>query len=335
VALAADGQSIASHCAADGLLKLWKTNDASERTVLGAHGFILSSVAIAPDERTLVSGDLVGEIRVWDFATRSQLKALRESDEPCRQLLYTRDGRWLIAVLADGQAMIWNTVDWTLRYRLQLKGVSTSTVAVVTPDGQELLTIANDGLIGYQVGSFRETVRLRPAVANPLALALSPNGSVLATYHGGRVLELTEYPSGRPLGRLASDLDWVAALTFNDDGRLLAAACGDGSVRIWDVANRLPYGSVMRHDLPAAAVVFLTGSNRLISGSEDRTIRIWDLESCQPRGTLLLPDLGGVFGLAVTADGRRIVSVDGDAQVRLWQAASPQEVAAAESRSGP
>jgi WD40 repeat protein len=333
VAFASGGRSIASHCAEDGLVKIWSSSKTSDRAVLGTHRFIAFSVALAPDERTLASGDNVGEIRIWNFSTGQQLMSLRESEHQCLQLRYSHDGRWLVAMFADDGGIVWNTADWKVRKRFP--GIPyTRMFAAFTPDNRTLLTVGKDGLIhGWGVGTFNETMQVRTEVRNPIGLALSPDGHVLATFHENRSLELSEFPSGKKKGTLTSDLAPINALRFSDDGRFLAVACSDGTARIWDVVTQRPHGVPMRHDIRADDVAFLP--RRVVSASIDGTIRLWDLDSCRGCGVLRIPEKDGIFAVDTTADGHTIVSVHSDTNVRVWQAATPQEVESADPLRSP
>jgi WD40 repeat protein len=275
----------------------------------------------------------VGEIRIWKFPTGEQVKSLQESEHGCLQLRYSHDGRWLVAKFGGDGGIVWDATDWQVRKLFPGIGY-TRMFAAFTPDDQTLLTLGNDGLIhGWRVGTFDETMQVSTEVRNPIGLALSPDGHVLATYHENRSLQLSEFPSGKRMGTLTSDLAPINALRFSDDGRLVAVACSDATVRIWDVATQSPHGVPMRHDIRADDVAFLP--RRVVSASIDGTIRLWDLDSCRLRGVLLTPGPGGIFGVDTTSDGQTIVSVDGGTNVRVWRAATPQEVESAERSRSP
>jgi WD40 repeat protein len=66
-----------------------------------------------------------------------------------------------------------------------------------------------------------------------LAVAYSPDGTLLATCGGGGKLQLWDARSGLPLFSLASHAGFVFAVSMSADGRLLATASNDGTTRVY------------------------------------------------------------------------------------------------------
>jgi WD40 repeat protein len=56
----------------------------------------------------------------------------------------------------------------------------------------------------------------------------------------------------------------------------------------------------------------------LATGGHGGTIRLWDTASGQPRRTLVVgPPLGRIFPMALTPDGRRLLTLNGNAIVSI------------------
>jgi WD40 repeat protein len=78
-----DGALLAT-CGVDQIVRLWSSKDGEFKAELKGHGSQVFCVHFHPDGKSLVSGDLLGNIKHWDLQT---LKSVRELAAP---LLYLR-----------------------------------------------------------------------------------------------------------------------------------------------------------------------------------------------------------------------------------------------------
>jgi WD40 repeat protein len=66
----------------------------------------MTALALSPDGRRLVTGGDAGTIKVWDTATWRELVTMKDHAHAVRGLAFTPDGRTLISVAYDGQAIL-------------------------------------------------------------------------------------------------------------------------------------------------------------------------------------------------------------------------------------
>ena len=141
-----------------------------------------------------------------------------------------------------------------------------------------------------------------------IAMCESPNGKYFAAASGpskGKVLESSDiFPENRVViwksnGQILQDIQidegWQWAVTFTPDSRYLITG-GSGTVEIGD-------GDWFGHNHDA-----------------DTNIRVWEVESGELVQTLEGHN-AAVLGLAVTPDGKTLVSSSSDSTVRLWDLA--------------
>ncbi|WP_433473321.1 WD40 repeat domain-containing serine/threonine protein kinase [Spirillospora sp. CA-142024] len=209
----------------------------------------------------------------------------------------------------------------------------------LTKDGRpvEEVAFSPDGRILVCGGTQAETVYLWDAAAGNAihelrapagvaAVAFSPDGKLLAIGHTDDTARLWDVESAdtrqpRLLRTLRGRGAGVKALAFSPDGRILA-----GPNRLWDTATGGVLGDLSGAD-GVNAVVFSRDGNRLMAGmdgfqgrAEPGSVRVWDVRTRSPIAHVA--DQGKKTGsLALTPDGRTLVTAGGGAAIRLWDAA--------------
>lgn len=307
-------------------------------------------VAISPDGRLIAhnvevedsDGARWGEIRVWEIATGTLVRALRV-EWIGRDLLFSPDS----ARIGRGCAWQINNGGWRSEVRfweiahgeiaacyevsdgVVMDGLAHS--AAVSPDGHQ---IATGSMLWSREGKGRwGEVRLWDAATGKLlwtvrhrecvwAVAFSPDGSRLASSSGTGLNEPDKngWVGGdvclwdAATGELLRTLERPHAgnqctLAFSPDGtRLATGGGGEGDVLVWDTQT----GQERRfsgHAREVYAVAFSPNGVLLASGSRDATVRLWDVATGELRSTLSGHG-SSVQGVAFTPDGKTLASTD-------------------------
>lgn len=172
-----------------------------------------------------------------------------------------------------------------------------------------------------------ESAVLRGHTARLSCLAVTADGTLLASAGYDGAVRLWQLPSGAPAGQLRSHARWVQSLAVTPDGTLLASGGDhvDGKVRL----VRLPFGAstgVLAGHRGGVACLAVTPDGTLLAsgahGEHEQTVRLWRLPSGEPAG-VLTGHRHWVKCLAVTPDSKLLVSGGGgglyvDGEVRLW-----------------
>ncbi len=117
----------------------------------------------------------------------------------------------------------------------------------------------------------------------PVALALAPNGTMLAAWvQGSRNVQIWDLPTGRSHRALVLEQDAKgyydrACLLWSADSRMLAVGGLDNSVRLWEVASGQVRHELRGHLARATCLAFSPDGKTLATASEDTTILFWDL----------------------------------------------------------
>lgn len=284
-------------------VRVWDVGTWSERALLRT-GRPADVLAFSPDGRLLAVATDNG-IQLWDTTTWRERTRLAAHSGPVQALAFCPEGRSLLSAggllcpltgeSIGGEARLWDVV----RERAAtVTGPGAFLTAAFTPNGQEVILGDQFGqVLAWPGGTAAPRVLFRqgPAVR---CLAVSPNGTLLATTAGARV-RLWHLGAGEPGGRLGGDRQPVRALAFAPDGRGLAAASAGGNIRFWDVASAEERAWYATGQCSLRWLSFSHNGNLLAAaGSDLSVLSREELETGRRRGEAVggEADLAGGFG---------------------------------------
>jgi WD40 repeat protein len=200
------------------------------------------------------------------------------------------------------------------------------------PDGRWLAVASSMG-VEIRDGTTVEFVSFIPIEATIVAIALSPNGSLLAAASDDGLIRLFQVPSGKEIGTLVGHTNCVTSVSFSPDGKTLASISTDGTVRIWDVAQRAEaceYG-VRVPGLSCYSrrprVAFSPRGQIIAYSTSDGTINVLDL--AQSRVVITLKAWGIEFiagDIAFSPNGELLAGGFHTGFVKIWDVTSGELV---------
>ncbi len=156
-----------------------------------------------------------------------------------------------------------------------------------------------------------------------MALAVSPDGRVLATAGSDNQVRLWQVDSGRLLQQLPQFKDWVRAVVFNPDGQRFYTGDDTGTLGFWHTDGRRADDGLRacEEGVYVHALAASPDGKRVAVGCEGEIVHV----DVQERRIVARQPAHGdkeVFALAYSPDGRWLLSGGGDKEVRLWDADS-------------
>ncbi len=242
VTLTHDGHTLAAKGRDANSIELYDADQANKIATLNGHSNVVTTLAVSPDDKKLVSGSSDDTIRFWDLAARTQTKQVTAGVGGLYSVAVNPDGRMVAAGGSSNRAKLWN-----LNSGLLLRTIVTHSEAIYgvefSPNHQTLATLGNGIIELWDVNS---GIRTGNFTGHMTRMAFSPDGRILATADQDSI-KLRDSRTGDELATMIAvgDRDW---LVVTPEGFF------DGSPAAWN--NILWRFSPRLYDVAPAEVFF-------------------------------------------------------------------------------
>jgi WD40 repeat protein len=144
LALSRDGKAVAA--LSDGQVKLWNAQNGEEwlSFTFPASARLTYALQFSPTGDRLLASNLHG-VKLWDVATRTEIPAPKPAGESFAALLWSPDGKLLLASDLDGRLTVWDAVQGKEHRTLSLPGAAAA--FAFAPDSRHLATANTNGTI--------------------------------------------------------------------------------------------------------------------------------------------------------------------------------------------
>jgi WD40 repeat protein len=210
---------------------------------------------------------------------------------------------------------------------------------LVVRQGEKEIFRQSESLSSTDLVKLAEIARFQGHNESVVGAAVSSDSRRILTGSGDdRTMILWDRDTGRVLRRFRQQGEWVQSVAISPDGRRALSGGQDTVVRLWDLES----GDVIREFRGHTGTIFSTAfspDGRLAISTSggtynghggwqelpDTAIRVWDVETGR-EVRRLEGHRGPVLSLAVSPDGRRVLTGSQDRIVILWDVKSGAEI---------
>ena len=290
---------------------------ALQKRLLVGHTDSVSSVAVSPDGKHIVSGSWDNTLRVWDLGTGRYLNTLQGHTGWVESVAVSLDGKHIVSGGRDHTLRVWDL--GTGRYLNTLQGHTGWVESVaVSPDGRHIVSGSKDTTLRvWELGSGRCLNTLRGHTDGVGSVAVSPDGRHIVSGSRNNTLRVWEFGTGRCLTTLQGHAHWVNSVAVSPDGRHIVSGSADNTLRVWEFGTGRCLHTLQGHTDLVCSVAVSPDGRHIVSGSWDNTLRVWHLGTGRCL-TTLQEHAHWVNSVAVSPDGRHIVSGSADKTLRVW-----------------
>lgn len=299
--------------------------------------------ALASAAGRVVSGSSDGTIRVWDLASRRELRVIAEHATAITALALVDGGARVAAASTNNLIAVWDVetgarvctlFDGSSGYRGEVMGL---TLSATNESGVGHRSFPNrmwQGPDGALYSAEREIVRWDLSTGQQVARGgehgwpikdVAVSAELLAT--ASDTVKLLEH-DGTPRATLYGHEDHVTAVGFSPDARTLVSGGSDRSVRVWDVEAALQGPAPPRHSGWIANPVLAPDGGRCATYTSDGAVHLWDLGT-GGHVRAFRHEEALLSAVCFTPDGSRLVVTSSRGHLWVWDVASGERVATA------
>eukprot|EP01125_Pyxidicula_operculata_P019184 TRINITY_DN693_c0_g1_i1.p1 TRINITY_DN693_c0_g1~~TRINITY_DN693_c0_g1_i1.p1 ORF type:complete len:2289 (+),score=635.01 TRINITY_DN693_c0_g1_i1:128-6994(+) len=264
----------------DGTVKTFEVHDGNALvSKFKAHSKSVSTIAVAPSGKHLVSGGLDRNLTLWDAQAGKEIAVLTKHAKPITAVNYSHDGGHILSASADATSKVWKANLGQERRSFKVGEFYLTSCSYDPTNDQRLASGCSDcSVIVWDLTDGTRVLTMEGHSRAPACVAYSADGTMIAScsedgytiiWDANTGAKLQEFKSPRPVNSVA----WSP---IEGDQRLVSG--GDESVVsiINASTGQLELPFFTGHSAAVRCVCFDHKGKLVASASRDNTVRVWD-----------------------------------------------------------
>ena len=295
---------------------------------------VVNDITFSPAGTQFAVATTIG-IWIYDAHTGEELTLLTGHEREVKTVEYSPDGRTFTTVDAGGETRLW---DATTHKRISILTEPTDLVEKITlsSDGTRLVTANMDDTfrLWHLADTDQEPILINDTEQSVLAMALSPDGRILATSkvpHHNTIshqienfrLQVWDTTTQEMLFSVPGDTAQIHTLAFLTDGRTLISSDIDGKTLLWDVDTGTSRPIIKENEGRTRTLALSLDGKYLATGDSDGNAQLWDITTEAQQHALRQVFKGHrhrhrVFVWAFSPDGKTLLTTSESGNTRVW-----------------
>ncbi|MFC1792017.1 protein kinase [Planctomycetota bacterium] len=225
----------------NGSISIWDVKNFKKRNPSSPALGEKSSLILSPDGNHLIAGTGSGELWVLDAR---DLRVVARQIAGLGKILpvgFSADGKSLVALESGNNISLWNVDTWQLISRVET-GLNIENYwkvrFAIPQDSDILLCPSGRDLAWWDLRHSKELARARINSRRSGQIAVSPTEPLLASAARSDFINLWNWQTRQPAGRLRGPRSFHSVAFSPDGRRLVTGSLGRGALMLWDVSTR-------------------------------------------------------------------------------------------------
>lgn len=311
-----------------------------ELAVFSGHSDEITSFALSPDDRLLISASQDGTLKVWDLSALKSRLLTQQTLSSVTDCTFSPDGKWVLFSTQKGSLTLMDAKNGNL-IKNYLGHKAAVNACAISPDSKWFVSACADGsLIIWELSTGKILLNIQGHSRAVRCVAISPDGKWILSGSEDHTIGLWDAASG--LRKISPNgLPWnqgpVTACAISPDGTQIAASCLNEVTNIFDAAS-----GAMLHNLDAGmdknaaslACSYSPDGTHLVCATRDHMLVVLDAASGKEQA-FLRGHKSHVSHAAFSPDGEWLVSASHDGTLKIWNITSGEALLTLSGHTGP
>ena len=339
LAISPDGKYVVSGIS-DSTVRVWELATGNEIAKM-VHENGVSFVAFSPNGKYVVSSGcdirdkpghcIKSTVRVWETITGREISRASH-DDIVDSVAFSPDGMYVVSGGWDGIARVWEAR--TGKEIAKVIHDNWVNSVAFSPDGKYVVSGSTDSTARvWEVATGKEVARMTHGAGGVNSVAFRWDGKYVVSGGGDGVIRVWAIILDKEVARMMHARE-VNSVAFSPDARYVISGSKDGIVHVWDSITGMEMFTINSGDDDVLSVAYSTDGRYLISGGCNQyyggescdlgTVRIWEVAT--RREVARITHEGMVYSVAISPDGKYVVSGSADGTACVWEMTTGAEI---------